>query len=148
MKDLSLHQAAQRLGLSRPELIKRMKAAGLLDSSNLPAAPVRDRLYLRAKETSWHHPELGMQYSHSTKVRPVGVAWLADKLGIPRVCAPAARTAAKLADEPRPREYARQIVALRTIEERRAALERVPEHLRELVRTHVEIAWNHPKGTK
>lgn len=49
MKDLSLHQAAQRLGLSRPELIKRMKAAGLLDSSNLPAAPVRDRLYLRAK---------------------------------------------------------------------------------------------------
>ncbi len=34
MKDLSLHQAAQRLGLSRPELIKRMKAAGLLDSSN------------------------------------------------------------------------------------------------------------------
>ncbi|RCH03229.1 hypothetical protein CSC36_1256 [Pseudomonas aeruginosa] len=53
-----------------------------------------------------------------------------------------------MADEPRPREYARQIVALRTIEERRAALERVPEHLRELVRTHVEIAWNHPKGTK
>ncbi|OPD66696.1 hypothetical protein AO878_29075 [Pseudomonas aeruginosa] len=140
MKDLSLHQAAQRLGLSRPELIKRMKAAGLLDSSNLPAVPVRDRLYLRAKETSWHHPELGMQYSHSTKVRPAGVAWLADKLGIPR--------AARLADEPRPREYARQIVALRTIEERRAALERVPEHLRELVRTHVEIAWNHPKGNK
>ncbi|HBN8672662.1 TPA: phage antirepressor KilAC domain-containing protein [Pseudomonas aeruginosa] len=90
MKDLSLHQAAQRLGLTRPELIKRMRAAGLLDSSNLPAVPVRDRLYLRAKETSWHHPELGMQYSHSTKVRPAGVAWLADKLGIPRVCAPAA----------------------------------------------------------
>ncbi len=83
MKDLSLHQAAQRLGLTRPELIKRMKAAGLLDSNTLPAAPVRDRLYLRAKETSWHHPELGMQYSHSTKVRPAGVAWLADKLGIP-----------------------------------------------------------------
>ncbi|MDF5966501.1 hypothetical protein P4114_15905 [Pseudomonas aeruginosa] len=146
MKDLSLHQAAQRLGLSRPELIKRMKAAGLLDSSNLPAVPVRDRLYLRAKETPWHHPELGMQYSHSTKVRPAGVAWLADKLGIP-ASAPQ-RTAARLADEPRPREYARQIVALRTIEERRAALERVPEHLRELVRTHVEIAWNHPKGNK
>ncbi|MCG3028304.1 phage antirepressor KilAC domain-containing protein [Pseudomonas aeruginosa] len=89
MKDLSLHQAAQRLGLSRPELIKRMKATGLLDSSNLPAVPVRDRLYLRAKETPWHHPELGMQYSHSTKVRPAGVAWLADKLGIPRVCPPA-----------------------------------------------------------
>ncbi len=62
-----------------------MKAAGLLDSNTLPAAPVRDRLYLRAKETPWHHPELGMQYSHSTKVRPAGVAWLADKLGIPRV---------------------------------------------------------------
>ncbi|WP_058875992.1 phage antirepressor KilAC domain-containing protein [Pseudomonas aeruginosa] len=91
MKDLSLHQAAQRLGMSRPELINRMKAAGLLDSRNLPAAPVRDRLYLRAKETSWHHPELGMQYSHSTKVRPAGVAWLAAQLGIPRVCPPAVR---------------------------------------------------------
>ena len=89
MKDLSLHQAAQRLGMSRPELINRMKAAGLLDSRNLPAAPVRERLYLRAKETSWHHPELGMQYSHSTKVRPAGVAWLAAQLGIPRVCPPA-----------------------------------------------------------
>ncbi|PXB73604.1 DNA-binding protein, partial [Pseudomonas aeruginosa] len=39
MKDLSLHQAAQRLGLTRPELIKRMKAAVLLDSNTLPAAP-------------------------------------------------------------------------------------------------------------
>ncbi|WP_374840409.1 DNA-binding protein [Pseudomonas aeruginosa] len=90
MKDLSLHQAAQRLGLSRPELIKRMKAAGLLDSSNLPAAPVRDRLYLRAKETSWHHPELGMQYSHSTKVRPYRSGMAGRQARHPRVCAPAA----------------------------------------------------------
>lgn len=45
-----------------------------------------------------------------------------------------------------PRQYARQIAVLKTIDERRAALARVPEHLRALVRTHVEIAWNHPKG--
>lgn len=45
-----------------------------------------------------------------------------------------------------PRQYARQIKAMQTREERIAALAEVPEHLRELVRTHVEIAWNHPKG--
>lgn len=45
-----------------------------------------------------------------------------------------------------PRQYARQITAMRTREERIAALAEVPEHLRALVRTHVEIAWNHPRG--
>ncbi|MNO67640.1 hypothetical protein D3C76_584480 [compost metagenome] len=52
------------------------------------------------------------------------------------------------ADEIRPRAYARHIVGLETKEERRAALQQVPEHLRELTRKHVEIAWNHPKGGK
>lgn len=47
-----------------------------------------------------------------------------------------------------PRQYARQILAMPTKEERKAALADVPEHLRELVRTHVEIAWNHPKGNQ
>lgn len=45
-----------------------------------------------------------------------------------------------------PRQYARQITAMRTREERIAALQEVPEHIRELVRTHVQIAWNHPRG--
>ncbi|MNR38294.1 hypothetical protein D3C85_1563850 [compost metagenome] len=47
-----------------------------------------------------------------------------------------------------PRAYARQIVTLGSIEERRAALLDVPEDWRALVRKHVEIAWNHPKGNK
>lgn len=47
----------------------------------------------------------------------------------------------------RPRQYAAQIVALKSKDERRAALAGVPEHLRDLVRTHVEIAWNHPQRT-
>lgn len=47
-----------------------------------------------------------------------------------------------------PRQYAAQIVALPSIDERRAALAQVPEHLRDLVRKHVEITWNHPKGNK
>ncbi len=45
----------------------------------------------------------------------------------------------------RPRQYAAAIVALKSKDERRTALEQVPEHLRNLVRTHVEIAWNHPQ---
>jgi hypothetical protein len=47
-----------------------------------------------------------------------------------------------------PREYARQIVALKTKEERNAALLEVPAHLRELTKTHCLIAWNHPKRKK
>lgn len=45
-----------------------------------------------------------------------------------------------------PRQYAAQILALETKEDRRAALAEVPEHLRDLVRAHVEITWNHPQG--
>ena len=48
--------------------------------------------------------------------------------------------------EPWPRQYAYQIKAMQTREERIAALDEVPEHLCDLVRTHVETAWNHPKG--
>ncbi|WP_236211349.1 hypothetical protein [Metapseudomonas otitidis] len=45
----------------------------------------------------------------------------------------------------RPRGYAAAILQLHTLEERRAVLARVPEDLRELVRTHLLIAWNHPQ---
>ncbi|PJY97726.1 hypothetical protein COO64_06465 [Pseudomonas donghuensis] len=47
-----------------------------------------------------------------------------------------------------PREFARQILALRTREERKAALLEVPEHLRGLVRKHCEITWSHPSRQK
>ncbi|SEJ28753.1 hypothetical protein SAMN04244579_03794 [Azotobacter beijerinckii] len=45
---------------------------------------------------------------------------------------------------PTPRAWAARILALRTKEERQQALAEVPEELRELVKKHVEIAWNHP----
>ena len=41
--------------------------------------------------------------------------------------------------EKRPRQYADEICQLRAKEDRRAALERVPEDLREPTRKHVEI---------
>lgn len=47
-----------------------------------------------------------------------------------------------------PRQFARQIAAMRTLEERRAAILNVPEELRGLVKTHVQNAWHHPKGVK
>lgn len=47
-----------------------------------------------------------------------------------------------------PRQFARQIAAMRLLEERRAALLNVPEEWRELVKTHVQNAWHHPKGVK
>lgn len=45
-----LANAAAHLGISRPQLIKRMRAAGLLDAGNLPAHPERDRLHLKVHE--------------------------------------------------------------------------------------------------
>ncbi|WP_198848237.1 hypothetical protein [Pseudomonas carnis] len=47
-----------------------------------------------------------------------------------------------------PREYARQIVAMGTREERNAALLEVPEHLRELTKRHCLNAWNYPSRFK
>ncbi|WP_165677873.1 hypothetical protein [Metapseudomonas otitidis] len=47
---------------------------------------------------------------------------------------------------PRPRQFAQQIANLPTKEERRRALEEVPEHLRDIVRTHVELTWERKHG--
>ena len=47
-----------------------------------------------------------------------------------------------------PREYARQIIAMRTREERNNALLEVPAHLRELTKRHCLNAWSHPARDK
>ena len=44
-----------------------------------------------------------------------------------------------------PRHYAQYIMGLKTKDERRAALDRVPEHFRELTRKHVEIEFERRK---
>lgn len=87
--EYDLHKAAQRLGLTRPKLIARLRAKGLLTDKNLPANPVRDKLYMRTKDGSWYHEKLGMQYSQSTRVTAAGIPWLADQLGIERPAPPA-----------------------------------------------------------
>ncbi len=79
----TLAKTATCLGTTRPKLIKLMREKGLLNDRNLPAFPVRDREYLRAKDSNWFHAELGMQYSQSTRVRQPGIAWLAEQLGLP-----------------------------------------------------------------
>lgn len=43
--------------------------------------------------------------------------------------------------ELRPRNYAARIAKLETLEERRAALEQVPEQWRDIVKTHLKIAF-------
>ncbi|RYD94159.1 MAG: hypothetical protein EOP50_09965 [Sphingobacteriales bacterium] len=48
----------------------------------------------------------------------------------------------------RPRQYAAQIIQLRTREERNAALLQVPEEWRDLVRKHCETTWHHPSRHK
>ena len=93
----TLKDAAPHLGLTRTKLIARMRAKGLLDSSNLPVYPVRDRLYLQKYEGRWYHDDLGLQYSYSTRVTPAGIRWLAEQLGIERPAPPTA---------PDPREVA------------------------------------------
>ena len=78
----TLAKAAACLGITRPKLIKQMREKGLLNDRNLPAFPVRDREFLRVKDSHWFHAELGMQYSQSTRVRQPGMAWLAKQLDL------------------------------------------------------------------
>jgi phage antirepressor YoqD-like protein len=78
----SLEKAAKYFGLTRPKLIALMREKGLLNVRNLPAFPVRDREYLRVKDSNWYHQTAGMQYSQSTKVRQAGIRWLAEQLGL------------------------------------------------------------------
>lgn len=40
-----------------------------------------------------------------------------------------------------PRHYAAEIAAIGSLEGRREALGRVPEHMRELVKTHLKNTW-------
>lgn len=78
----NLKAAADHLGLTRPKLIKLMREKGLLTERNLPAYPVRDKPYLRIKESRWYHATLGMQYAQSTRVTQAGMHWLAEQLDI------------------------------------------------------------------
>lgn len=90
MKQLTLQEAAKRLGLTRPKLIQRMQAAGLLNDKKLPARPVRDGAHLITKDGSWYHPELGMQYSQSTRIRAGSLPWLSLQLGLTELPEPQA----------------------------------------------------------
>ncbi|SEC74770.1 DNA-binding protein [Pseudomonas marginalis] len=85
----SLATAAKYFGLTRPKLIALMREKGLLNDRNLPAFPVRDREYLRVKDSNWYHETAGMQYSRSTKVRQAGIRWLAEQLGLELAAIPA-----------------------------------------------------------
>ncbi|RXT68486.1 phage antirepressor KilAC domain-containing protein [Pseudomonas syringae] len=78
----TLAQTAKQLGISRPKLITLMKEKALLNERNLPAYPTRDREYMRVKDSSWFHHQLGMQYSQSTRVKQPGIRWLAEQLGL------------------------------------------------------------------
>jgi len=76
----NLAQTAKLFGISRNELISRMRENELLTDRNLPRYPTRDREYMRTKEGSWFHPQAGMQYSQSTRVKQAGIPWLASRL--------------------------------------------------------------------
>jgi phage antirepressor YoqD-like protein len=85
----NLAKAAKYFGLTRPKLIALMREKGLLNDRNLPAFPMRDREYLRVKDSNWYHETAGMQYSQSTKVRQAGIRWLAEQLGLELAAIPA-----------------------------------------------------------
>lgn len=87
----SLKLTAAYFSITRPKLIKLMRVKGLLNELNLPAYPHRDREYLRVKESSWYHHELGMQYSQSTRVKQAGIPWLAEQLDLALPATPADR---------------------------------------------------------
>lgn len=85
----NLEKTAKYFGITRPALIKLMREKGILTADRLPAFPVRDREYLRVKDSKWYHHDLGMQYSQSTRVRQSGIRWLAEQLGLELPAIPA-----------------------------------------------------------
>jgi len=87
--ECDLQKTAKYFGLTRSKLIALMRDKGLLNDRNLPAFPVRDREYLRIKDSNWYHEKAGMQYSQSTKVRQAGIRWLAEQLGLKLPAIPA-----------------------------------------------------------
>lgn len=86
-----LKKTAAHLGMTRPKLIELMRAKDLLDDKCLPKHPKRDRAYLRVKESNWWHPQLGMQYSKSVRVKQAGIPWLAEQIGVELPPVPADR---------------------------------------------------------
>ncbi len=78
----TLAQTAKLFGISRNELISKMREQELLTERNLPRYPTRDREYLRTQEGSWFHPKAGLQYSESTRVKQAGIPWLANRLAL------------------------------------------------------------------
>jgi len=82
-------KTAKYFSLTRTQLSALMREKGLLNDQRLPAFPVRDREYLRVKESNWYHETFGMQYSQSTKVRQAGMRWLAEQLGLEMPAIPA-----------------------------------------------------------
>jgi len=77
-----LAKTAKYFGITRPTLIKLMREKGLLNDKKLPSYPHRDREYLSIKNGQWWHPDFGMQYSQSTRVKQAGLRWLAEQLGL------------------------------------------------------------------
>jgi len=47
-----------------------------------------------------------------------------------------------------PRQLAAQIAELKTLQERREALEKVPEHFKPIVKTHLRIKWQRDAASK
>ncbi|OLF55216.1 phage antirepressor KilAC domain-containing protein [Pseudomonas chlororaphis] len=86
-----LAKTAKYFGITRPTLIKLMREKDLINDKKLPAYPTRDREYLGTKNGQWWHPELGMQYSQSTRVKQAGMPWLAELLGLEMPTIPADR---------------------------------------------------------
>jgi alkylhydroperoxidase/carboxymuconolactone decarboxylase family protein YurZ len=46
-----------------------------------------------------------------------------------------------MTQEKRPRHYAAEIATLKTLEQRRNALEKVPQNFQEIVKAHLKNAW-------
>lgn len=78
----SLKYTAERLGLGHRKMMQRMREVGLLNGSNLPAHPDRDKAFLVTRETRVYTPTNGLMYPRTTRVTDAGIPWLARKLGI------------------------------------------------------------------
>ena len=74
----SMEAAAKVLGIGRNTLFRMLRDDGVLLASNLPAQRYMHHFVITA--SSWTHPSTGVEnLTNTTRVRPSGLAWLANR---------------------------------------------------------------------
>lgn len=70
--------------MKRNTLTRRLRELGMIDRSNLPTGPWRDRGTFKVKVSTFNHPVIGYRHYGQTLITESGLNTVARKLGLAR----------------------------------------------------------------